>query len=92
MHVHAQEHMMSSSDIKQVGTVRTIVDIPEPELKAIKSLAKRERISQAEAVRRAVRHYLATHRAQLTDQAFGLWAGRRDGLAYQEDLRDEWER
>lgn len=72
--------------------MRTIVDIPEKELKAIKTLAKRQHISQAEAVRRAVRRYLDAHPPQPTDDAFGLWADRCDGLSYQEDLRREWER
>lgn len=72
--------------------MRTIVDLPEKDLNAIKALAKRENISQAEAVRRAVHCYLEADRVEPLDEAFGLWGCREDGLAYQHTLRDEWER
>lgn len=72
--------------------MRTIVDLPETDLKAIKTLAKRHNISQAETLRRAVRLYLETNRQQGPDAAaFGLWTGREDGQAYQDALREEWE-
>lgn len=70
--------------------MRTIIDLPEKELQAIKALAKRERISQAEAIRRAVRQYLDAHPPQPSEEAFGVWANRCDGLSYQEALRQEW--
>ena len=72
--------------------MRTIVDLPEQELKAVKALARRENLSQAEILRRAVRLYLESQRHELEPQAFGLWGCRTDGLAYQESLRDEWGR
>ncbi|MDN5869151.1 MAG: ribbon-helix-helix domain-containing protein [Nitrococcus sp.] len=70
--------------------MRTIVDFPEKELQAIKALAKREQISQAETIRRAVRQYLDLHQPQPSEEAFGVWANRSDGLSYQEALRQEW--
>ncbi|MDX1655180.1 MAG: CopG family transcriptional regulator [Candidatus Competibacteraceae bacterium] len=73
--------------------MRTIVDLPEPDLQAIKALARREKTSQAELLRRAVRLYLETCRQEEVDpQVFGIWQGRVDGLGYQQSLRDEWER
>ncbi len=73
--------------------MRTIIDLPDNELKAVKALARRHGISQAEAIRRAVRDYLANRRDELDGEAFGLWANREhDGLAYQQAIRDEWER
>ena len=73
--------------------MRTIVDLSEEDLKAIKSLAKRQKVSQAETIRRAVRDYLEVNRGEQPDAAaFGLWAGREDGLVYQQMIRDEWER
>lgn len=72
--------------------MRTIIDLPEDELRAVKALAKREKLSQAEIVRRAVRLYLETRPPEIDPQAFGLWRGRSDGLSYQQQVRDEWER
>lgn len=71
--------------------MRTVVDLPDDQLRAIKALAKRQNISQAEAIRRAVGAYLAIQSAPDRESpAFGLWRGRPDGLRYQQDLRDEW--
>ena len=71
--------------------MRTIIDIPEDDIDALKALCEAERISRAEAVRRAVRAYVAGKRANEQDEAFGLWKDRgEDGLAYQQRLRDEW--
>ncbi|WP_018862257.1 MULTISPECIES: CopG family transcriptional regulator [unclassified Thioalkalivibrio] len=73
--------------------MRTIVDIPEQELRAIKALARREKISQTEAIRRAVRSYLKDHPPPGQDApAFGIWGQRQDGVEYQEARRDEWSR
>ena len=74
--------------------MRTIVDLPEEELRALKAAAKRDEVSQAEAIRRAIRAYLASRPAPDRESpAFGLWADRQDrqeGVAYQRALRDEW--
>ena len=71
--------------------MRTIIDIPEDDIDALKALCEAERISRAEAVRRAVRAYVKGKQADEQDEAFGLWKDRdEDGLAYQQRLRDEW--
>lgn len=70
--------------------MRTIVDIPDQNIKALDAVCGRENISRAEAVRRAVSDYLARHKSG-EDAAFGLWKGRGiDGLDYQDAMRDEW--
>lgn len=72
--------------------MRTVVDLPEEQLKAIKALAKRDRISQAEAIRRAIRSYVdAQHAPDEQSPAFGLWSGRDEGLQYQRAFRNEWD-
>ncbi len=71
--------------------MRTIVDLPEEELQALKAVAKRHKISQAEAIRRAIRTYLAARPAPgRQSPAFGIWRGREEGLGYQRALRAEW--
>lgn len=71
--------------------MRTVVDLPDDELQAIKALAKREKISQAEAIRRAVRTYLNARPAPNEQSpAFGIWEGCLDAVSYQKKLREEW--
>jgi metal-responsive CopG/Arc/MetJ family transcriptional regulator len=77
--------MISRYDI----AMRTIVDIPEPQIRALDALTRIDGVSRAELVRRAVALYLRRH-AKLSDDAFGSWTGIADGLAYQRRLRDEW--
>ena len=70
--------------------MRTIVDIPSEQLQQLTELCRREDLSRAEAVRRAIALLLEKQSGQ-PDSAFGLWKGRgTDGVTYQRALRDEW--
>lgn len=70
--------------------MRTIVDIPPEQLQQLAELCRREDLSRAEAVRRAIALLLAQQPRQ-PDAAFGLWKGRGvDGVDYQRALRREW--
>ena len=72
--------------------MRTIIDLPEPQLEALDAVCRREGISRAEAVRRAVAAHIRQARAAGPDAAFGLWRGRvPSGLAYERAVRQEWE-
>lgn len=75
--------------------MRTIIDLDEAQLQRLDTWAAQQRVSRAEAVRRAVAQML--ERAMVPERSgFGLWlqAGpvtpERDGLAIQSELRDEW--
>jgi Ribbon-helix-helix protein, copG family len=71
--------------------MRTIIEIPEAQLHALRDLCRREKVSRAEAIRRAVADYARSKQAGAGQQAFGLWRRRRlDGLAYQRRLRRGW--
>ena len=71
--------------------MRTIVDLPEAQLEILDAWRRREGVSRAEAVRRAVAAYVREARVTGPDPAFGLWAGRvTDGLTYERRLRQEW--
>ena len=73
--------------------MRTLVDIPEAQLQELTRLAKRERVSRASLVRRAIDALLASKREADNDAiaaAFGTRPDMEDGLAYQEHLRREW--
>ena len=71
--------------------MRTLVDIPEDDIEMLNELSAARRVSRSELVRSAITLYLRTNGSDLTDNAFGLWAARKeDGLAYQKRLRSEW--
>ncbi|MGO4570117.1 CopG family transcriptional regulator [Rhizobium sp. 2YAF20] len=71
--------------------MRTLVDIGDPEVKALDRLAQREKVSRAALIRKAIDDFLARNSSASEGEAFGLWGDRKvDGLAYQEDIRREW--
>ena len=71
--------------------MRTIIELPEAQVEALDTLCRREGISRAEAIRRAIASHLHEARTSADRPAFGLWRARPvDGLAYERRLRDEW--
>lgn len=73
--------------------MRTLVDIPDEDLKVLKRLSKARQVSRAQLVRTAISAYLNSQTDDAMHQAFGLWskdAIAEDGLAYQERMRNEW--
>ncbi len=82
--------MMPSYD----NGMRTIIELPEDQLRALDAWREARGISRAEAVRRAVSNLLAdeVHVRAAVESAFGLWRDRGvDGLDEQERLRREWD-
>lgn len=71
--------------------MRTIIDLPEDQLNALAELCKTQRISRAEAIRRALAEMLAHQHTGGRENAFGAW-GRRDSKKFVEKLRREWQR
>jgi metal-responsive CopG/Arc/MetJ family transcriptional regulator len=70
--------------------MRTLIDIPEKQIKALTAISQAEKVSRAEVIREAIAYYLDKKIPQ-TDDAFGLWKDHKvDGLAYQEQVRSEW--
>ena len=73
--------------------MRTIIDITRQILDELDAFAMREKISRAEAVRRAMAEYLEKRSNQKPDAAFGIWKARKiDSLVYADELRGEWRR
>lgn len=72
--------------------MRTIIDLPPAQLDALDAWCRRDGISRAEAIRRAVAGAVGQQTAAGRQAAFGLWRDRQgpDGLAYQRRLRREW--
>ena len=75
--------------------MRTIIDLEESQASRQDAWAKAEKVSRAEAVRRAVDQMLERSTPK-QGTGFGLWAQgeslppERDGLALQRAMRDEW--
>ena len=73
--------------------MRTIVDLPDSQVEALKRMADAAQLSRAELMRRAVAEYLARHQPKEKDEAFGVWKTRMiDGIDYQELSRAEWDK
>ncbi|GAA5482283.1 CopG family transcriptional regulator [Haloferula sargassicola] len=76
---------------------RTIVDLEQDSIKALDDIASDSDTSRASVMREAVAEYIvrhkdSTHRAPVPLEGFGSLHGRLgDGLAYQQDLRSEWD-
>ncbi len=83
--------MIYNEYIKYAGCgMRTLVDIPDRQLKDLSAICEAEKVSRAEIIRQAITAYLERKKAGGVD-AFGLWKDRQvDGLAYQEKMRSEW--
>lgn len=72
--------------------MRTLVDLPDEQIKALKSISRQEHLSRAELIRRAISDYLENREKVAQDDAFGLWKNKKqDGLAYQFKIRKDWE-
>jgi metal-responsive CopG/Arc/MetJ family transcriptional regulator len=75
-----------SSDV----IMRTIVDIPDHQLAALAEWCERERISRAEAVRRALDAMLAQKKISSREACFGRWERRGNSREIVDALREEW--
>ena len=76
--------------------MRTIVDLPDEQIRALDAYSKKYGISRAEAVRRAVASFLPKRRQRRldfrNDPAFGSWKNRDvNAVEYQRKLRAEWD-
>jgi metal-responsive CopG/Arc/MetJ family transcriptional regulator len=75
--------------------MRTIVDLPDEQIRALDAYSKKHGISRAEAVRRALAMFLPkrpTRKLDVRDHpAFGSWKRRAvNSVKYQRKLRAEW--
>ena len=77
--------------------MRTLVELRDSQVDALKRLSERTQASRAELIRRAVDAYLqkqeATERSEGLRAAFGCWAGPSpDALDIEDAVRREWDR
>jgi hypothetical protein len=74
--------------------MRTIIDLPDSQISALRELEHRKKVSRAELIRQAVAQYVVLHAE--TGNAFGAWKTPKrrsaDGMTVQKKLRAEWDR
>ena len=79
--------MMTMND----DVMRTIIDLPGDQLDGLDRWRKREGVSRAEAIRRAVALLIQGQGESERQDAFGIWAKKPiDGLAYEATVRADW--
>lgn len=75
--------------------MRTLVDIPDEDVKWLDRKAGSEGRSRAAVVREAIAELRASEGRKGIERYFGLWKSRDDlgdGLEYQRRIRGEWDR
>ncbi|WP_253308469.1 MULTISPECIES: CopG family transcriptional regulator [unclassified Rickettsia] len=75
--------------------MRTIIDIPDTQIKILDQLSQKKKISRAQIVRQAVTNYITdyTESKKSYESAFGIWKDKKlDSLTYQSKLREEWKK
>jgi hypothetical protein len=71
--------------------MRTLIDLPDPQIRALAALCDKVNKSRASIVREAIAEYLAKYQRGPGEEAFGLWtADAPDGVDFQRDARAEW--
>ena len=71
--------------------MRTIVDLQEEQLGALARLCGEQKISRAEAVRRAVDRLIKESKSDQKDVGFGIWKHKNiESRRFVEKLRNEW--
>ena len=70
--------------------MRALIDIPDDQVEALAAIAKRERVSRAALIRRAITDLVAANSATARADTLGLWGAHEDGLAYEDRIRSEW--
>lgn len=73
--------------------MRTLVDIPDDDIRKLDALASRAKRSRASAIREAVKLYLVKNDDNdWIERGYGFWADREDipdGLEYQLAIRED---
>lgn len=72
--------------------MRTIINIPDIQVKVLDQLSKKKKISRAEIIRQALDNYVSNYNKNERSYkaAFGIWQGKEDRISCQQALRDEW--
>ena len=72
--------------------MRTLVDIPDADIRKLSHLSAKRKVSRAALIREAITGFLARNEPERSrKKAFGIWRDLEiDSVEYQRKLRDEW--
>ncbi len=73
--------------------MRTIIDISDSQVRFLNQLSNDRKTSKASIIRTALNNYIDQYdkNKKSYEIAFGIWKNKNiDGLSYQRDLREEW--
>jgi len=72
--------------------MRTIIEVPKDVIRNLDQIGKQQHKSRAAIIREAISLYLEKTEVKGAEGAFGIWKDTGcDGIAYQEQVRSEWE-
>jgi predicted transcriptional regulator len=70
---------------------RILVDLPDEQIDELTALGEAQQRPRAAVIRDAICTYVADNKRRPAVDVFGIWKDQKvDGLAYQQELRDEW--
>ena len=73
--------------------MRMTIEVPEEQIRRLAAVCRREGVSRAEVIRRAIGCYLDAGCVRDPGDMFGTWRDRDvDGLRYERRLRRAWPR
>lgn len=73
--------------------MRTIIDIPDIQVKVLNQLSKKKKVSRAEIIRQALTNYITNYSKTKNSykKSFGILKDKKlDGIEFQRKLRKEW--
>ena len=71
--------------------MRTVIDVPDDMIETLNRVSVSKKQSRASIIREALAKYVDELNRPNLNKAFGIWGAKsKDGVAYQDDLRNEW--
>ena len=71
--------------------MRTLVDIPDGQIKNLAILCAIKKKTRADLIRAAIAEYLEKYKPAAAADVFGIWKSHGiDGLDFQKKVRSEW--
>ena len=73
--------------------MRTIIDIPDTQIKILDKLTSQKSVSRAQIIRDAINFYIANQNKnkKAFEESFGVWKNKKiNSIKYVQEIRNEW--